>query len=204
MLALFAQGAALGLAAALSPGPFQAFLSGQALRHGAWRALPAALAPLLSDGPIVAVVLFALTRAPPALLRGLHVAGGLLLLALAAAGFRAAARPPAPASGASDALRGLFQAVAMNALSPGPWVFWSLVSGPILVGAWGRAPALGLAFLAGFYLALCGGNAAVVALFAGARRLGPRAARAMGLAAAAALLLFGIHQLWMGSIGWGR
>lgn len=202
MLPLFAQGAALGFWAAASPGPFQAFLSGHALRHGAWRALPAALAPLLSDGPIIAVVLLALVQAPPGLLRGLNVAGGLFLLWLAWAGLRSS-RAPVPASRApAGALRGVGQAVIMNALSPGPWVFWSLVCGPILASAWAARPATALAFLAGFYLLLCGGNGALVVLFAGARRLGPGATRALALASAAALLLFGLHQLWRGTLGW--
>jgi threonine/homoserine/homoserine lactone efflux protein len=202
MLSLLAQGAALGLWAAASPGPFQAFLSGHALRQGVWRALPAALAPLLSDGPIIAVVLSALVRAPPGLLRALNVAGGLFLLGLAWSGLRAGARAaPGPAA-PSGALGGIGQAVVMNALSPGPWIFWSLVCGPILASAWAARPAGALAFLLGFYAVLCLGNAALVVLFAGARQLGPGVARALALASAVALLAFGLHQLWRGTWGW--
>lgn len=197
----FAQGAALGFSAATSPGPFQAFLLAQAVRLGALRALPAALAPLASDGPIIALVLLALSRAPERLLRGLHLAGGLFLLYLAQATLRAAARAAgrAPSAGAGG---GFLRAVVMNALSPGPWIFWSLVSGPVLVESWRASPGLGLSFLAGFYLLLVGGNAALVVAFASARRLGPGAERALGLASGAALLLFGLHQLWKGSWGW--
>jgi threonine/homoserine/homoserine lactone efflux protein len=198
----FAQGAALGFSAATSPGPFQAFLLAQAVRLGAWRALPAAAAPLVSDGPIIAAVLLALSRAPEWLLRGLHVAGGLFLLFLAQGTLRAAAAAPGPV-GPSPEGGGFLRAVVMNALSPGPWIFWSLVSGPVLVESWRAAPARGLSFLAGFYLLLVGGNATLVLAFAGARRLGPGAARGLGLASGLALLLFGLHQLWRGTAGWG-
>lgn len=45
-------GLTYGFACAVQPGPFQAYLVSLALAHGWRRALPAALAPLLSDGPI--------------------------------------------------------------------------------------------------------------------------------------------------------
>jgi len=201
MLLPFTQGAALGFAAAASPGPFQAYLLSQALRLGAARALPAALAPLASDGPIIALVLLVLSGAPPGLLRALHGAGGLFLVWLAWGTARGAAAPAEGAAASGGAVRGFAQAVAMNALSPGPWIFWSLAAGPTLVEAWRRTPAEGLAFLGGFYLLLCGGNAAAVLLFAGARRLGPGAARTMALASAAALAAFGLHMLWKGIAG---
>jgi len=198
-----AQGAALGFSAAVSPGPFQAFVLAQSLRYGALRTLPVALAPLASDGPIIALMLLALTRAPPLMLRGLQISGGLLLLYLAWSAFRslrapgAAAAPPethAPA-------KAFAQAVMVNVLGPGPWVFWSVISGPILVQAWGESPGRGLSFLAGFYLVLCGSNAALVLLFSGARRLGPRTAMALTGISGAVLLAIGLHQLWRGLLG---
>lgn len=198
-----AQGAALGFSAAVSPGPFQAFVLAQSLRYGALRTLPVALAPLASDGPIIALMLLVLTHAPPPMLRGLQVAGGLLLLYLAWSTLRslrapaAAAAPPethAPA-------KAFARAVMVNALGPGPWVFWSVICGPILVQAWRQSPLRGLSFLAGFYLVLCGSNAALVLLFAGARRLGPRAAVALGALSGVILLGFGLHQLWSGLRG---
>ncbi len=199
----FAQGAGLGFSAAVSPGPFQAFLLARAVRHGALRTLPAAVAPLASDGPIIALVLLALTRAPAGFLRGVQVAGGLLLLWLAWTAARAFRSPaggtPPPEPGAP--LRGFGQAILVNALSPGPWIFWSLVTGPILVRAWRESAAEAASFLAGFYLVLCGGNAALVLAFAGARRLGPRATRALGALSAAVLLGFGLLQLWRGFTG---
>ena len=51
-------------AAALQPGPLQAYLLASVAQRGWKRTLPAALSPLLSDGPIILVVLLVLTRLP--------------------------------------------------------------------------------------------------------------------------------------------
>ncbi len=197
----FVQGVALGFSAAASPGPFQAFLLAQALANGALRSLPLALAPLASDGPIIALMLLVLSRAPAGFLRALQILGGLFLLWIARGTFRALrapAFPGAPAPLAERPARGFGKAVAMNALSPGPWIFWSTVSGPILVESWRASPASAASFLAGFYLLLCGGNAALVLLFSGARRLGARPARVLTAASAAVLAGFGIWQIARG------
>jgi threonine/homoserine/homoserine lactone efflux protein len=202
IFSLFTQGVTLGFSAAVSPGPFQAFLFSRASRHGVRRTLPLALAPLVSDGPIVAVILLALTGMPQGFLRGLEVAGGALLLWLAWGALRAtpdthgeSSRPPERAGGS------FLRAAVVNAAGPGPWIFWSTVCGPILIEAWRAAPSSGLAFLAGFYLLLVGGNAALVAAFGLAGRIGPRTARGLGLASAALMAGMGALQLWRGITG---
>ena len=49
----FFQGAALAMSATIMPGPFQAFLLSKALQNGWKRTLPAAFAPLVTDGPML-------------------------------------------------------------------------------------------------------------------------------------------------------
>jgi len=53
-------GASLGVSAGAAPGPLQAYLLNQTTQHGWRRALPAVLAPLLSDIPIILLMLFIL------------------------------------------------------------------------------------------------------------------------------------------------
>lgn len=202
MALYLAQGAALGFGAAVAPGPFQAFLASRSLRGGARRSLPLALAPLASDGPVVLLVVATLSRAPGWLLRGLELAGGVFLLWLAYSSWRALASGPGGPPAADERAGGSFlRAALVNALGPGPWVYWSTVTGPILVRAWGESPGRALVFVAAFYLLLVGGNAALVVLFAGAGRAGPRIARWLGLASAAGMLGFGAAQLWRGLAG---
>lgn len=57
-----AQGAVYSFAAAVQPGPFLTYLVSLALGNGWRRALPAVLAPLLSDGPIIKN--FTIARSP--------------------------------------------------------------------------------------------------------------------------------------------
>ncbi|MCK7498353.1 MAG: hypothetical protein MZW92_52770 [Comamonadaceae bacterium] len=65
MLSYVTLGAAYAFAAAVQPGPFQAHLVASTLTRGLRRTLPAVLAPLLSDVPIIVLVLLVLTQVPP-------------------------------------------------------------------------------------------------------------------------------------------
>jgi threonine/homoserine/homoserine lactone efflux protein len=51
-------GATYAFAAAVQPGPFQTYLIASTMTRGWRRTAPAVLAPLLSDIPIIAIVMF--------------------------------------------------------------------------------------------------------------------------------------------------
>jgi len=195
------QGLALGLSAAASPGPFQAYLISQALRLGWWRALPVALAPLISDGPIILLALLALARLPDGSLRLLQVAGGVFVVYLAWKALQAYRRYEAQEQPAGQERQSLIQAVTANFLSPGPYIFWSILAGPILIRGWAAAPGNGIGFLSGFYGAMIACLVALILLFGSAGRLGPRANRALLGLSALALFGFGTYQLINGLMG---
>ncbi len=197
MIAYLLQGLSLGFSGAASPGPFQAFVIGQSLKNGWRRTLPAALAPLISDGPIITLMVLALTSLPDGVLRAIRLAGGLYVLYLAWKSFQAC-RNFRMAEVSGDVNRTLLQAVATNFLSPGPYIFWSALAGPVLVGGWKESPGHALIFLFGFYFAMVGGLVALVVLFGAARQLGPRVSRALIGISALALLGFGVYQLTQG------
>lgn len=206
MIAFLLQGLTLGFAAAVQPGPFLAYLLSQTLRLGPRRALPLTLAPLLSDGPIIALILFILVQMPAWLVRGLQIAGGLFLLYLAYRAFqsaqvRVALTAEALAAPAGGSGRGLLESTVMNLLNPNPYIFWSLAGGAVLLEAWRQSPLYALSFLAMFYFTFIGGMIAFIFFFAAAQRLNPRLTRALNLAAALALAGFGLFQLWRGLTG---
>ena len=201
MLAYVLQGLGFGFVAAMQPGPFQAFVLSQSLQRGWRHTLPAALAPLISDGPIIALVLLVLTQVPAWFQRALSIAGGLFMIYLAwgiYVSWRSSGREAAGLVDASAAGRGLLKAAFTNVLSPGPYLFWSLVTGPILLAGWRQAPANGVGFLAGFYGAMVVSSASLIVLFGAARQLGPRVSRALLGLSGLTMFGFGFYQLWRG------
>jgi threonine/homoserine/homoserine lactone efflux protein len=196
-VALFLTGMTLGFSAAAQPGPFQAYLLAQSARNGVSRTLPVALVPLVSDPPVIAVVLALLATVPAGFVRALQLAGGIVVLALGAGALRVALSS-APAAAPRAPPRGFVRALLVNVTNPNAWIFWSLVGGPILAEAFRASAARASLFLAGFYLLLVGGNALLVLLAGEAARLGPRFARGLGLASGLALVLFGLWQVGRG------
>ncbi len=199
MLGYFLQGLVLGVTAAAQPGPFQAYLLSQTIKNGWRRTLPAAFAPLISDGPIILLVLLILTQTPQWFLYALQIAGGLFLLYLAYGAYKAFQMRAASISPPPDAAQqSLLKGALMNALSPNPYIFWATIAGPIFIEGWRQAPRYGVSFVVGFYMTLIGGFMAFIGLFALTRRLDPSVSRALSLVSAILLLLFGLYQLWQG------
>jgi len=202
MLAYLIQGIGYGFAAAVQPGPFQTYLISQTLSKG-WRlTLPAALAPLISDGPIIVVALVVLSQVPLWFQRFLYIAGGLFILYLAYSAF--VAWRNYDKSGVvtdSSGRQSVVKAAMMVALSPGPYIYWSLVTGPILLTGWREAPANGLGFLVSFYATIVLSLSGIIVMFGTARQLGPKVNRALLGASAITLVCFGLYQLWLGVAG---
>ena len=184
------KGAALGIAAAAAPGPFQTFLFSETLVGGWRRGAPVALAPLISDIPIILLALLLLDQVPAQFLRVISLAGGLFALYVAwglwgqwraGAGQRAAYQ--------EQAQGGFRRGAAMNLLGPGPYLFWTLVLGPILLSALRESLLHGGAFILGFYGIFIGALLGLVGLFHQARRLGPGVVRLLLLLSIGILLI---------------
>lgn len=193
------QGLILGATAAAQPGPFQAFLLSLIARDGGRRTLPAAFAPLISDGPILLLVFIILTQMPAWFLHVLRFAGGLFLIYLAWGAWKAFREASPQLESNMPETQGdwrkILQAALMNFLSPGPYIFWATVAGPIFIDAWRQSYAQGLSFLAGFYVALIGGFMLFIVIFGGVGRIDPRINRGLGAFSAVALFAFGVYQV---------
>jgi threonine/homoserine/homoserine lactone efflux protein len=197
------QGIGFGLAAAVQPGPFQTYIISQTLSRGWKRTLPAVFAPLVSDGPIIALALFALSQVPSWMQRFLYIAGGSFILYLAYGAYKAwrdfNPDTPTPETGSQQTI---FKAALMIMISPGPYIYWSLVTGPILIKGWRETPIHGLGFLAGFYATILLGLTAIILVFGTAKTLGPKLNRVLLGVSVIALFAFGLYQLWLGAAGW--
>ena len=176
-----------------------AYLITQTLSLGFRKTWLAAFAPLISDGPIILLALLVLTQMPAWLQRGLNLVSGVFILFLAWNAYQNWRNFTAPENmGAPSGQQNIFKAALMNALSPMPYIYWSLVTGPILIAGWRVSPAYGLAFLGAFYLMLVVGLLAILALFSTARKLGSQVSRLLLGISVLALAVFGLLQLWRG------
>jgi threonine/homoserine/homoserine lactone efflux protein len=194
------QGITLGFTASATPGPFQAYLLNHTVLHGKGRTLPLCLAPLLSDGPIVVLMLVILTRMPEGFLRFIQIFGGLFLLYLAKGTLSAMPHTGDPKS-ESPKPRNFSHAILMNLLSPSAYVFWGTITGPMCLKAWATSASHAISFVGGFYATLIGGFMAFVVMSAAALSVNRKAGKIMSVIAAAVLLGFGVWQIWRGVKG---
>jgi len=193
------QGIGYGFAAAVQPGPFQTYIISQSLAKGWRKTIIAAFAALVSDPPIVTLCLLVLSRVPVWFQRFLYIAGGVFILYLAYGTYKAWRNYDLNLSAKeSDTRQSLLKAALMNALSPGPYIFWSLVTGPILMRGWRESPINGIGFLAGFYATMISSLAFIIIIFGIARELGPIVNRTLLGISAIALFVFGLYQLYSG------
>jgi threonine/homoserine/homoserine lactone efflux protein len=184
-------GIGYGFAAAVQPGPMQAFLLTRVSQHGWRRTLPASFAPLVSDAPIAILAILASAALTGPAARGLRGAGGILLLWFAWRAWSASRRPLAVEASASAAPRTLLEAAIVNLLNPNPWLGWFLILGPAALRMWRHSPAAGIALVGSFYAVLVAGLAGFIAIVgAGSSLLSPE--RRQKLIVVSALLLAGI------------
>lgn len=189
-------GITYAFAAAIQPGPFQTFIISQTLKNGWKRTLPAAFAPLISDGPIIVLVLFILNNIPLWLLKFLQIGGGLLLLYLAYDSFKSFLNFEKPLkSDNNENERTLLKAVMVNVINPAPYIGWSLIMGPLFIKGYSEASINGIALIVSFYVTMVLSQMGTILLFDLARNLGPKVTRITLGIASAGLAAFGIYLL---------
>ena len=199
MLTYLLFGITYALAAAIQPGPFQAFIISRTLENGWKKTLPAALAPVLSDAPIIVLVLVILNNIPSDLLRFLQIGGGILLLYLAYSSFKSFLHYDALKK--SEEIKNdstLLKAVLVNILNPSPYIGWSLIMGPLFIKGYREASGNGIALIVGFYVTIVLSQAGIILLFGLAKNLGPKVTRIILGIASAGLAAFGVYLLWQG------
>jgi threonine/homoserine/homoserine lactone efflux protein len=168
MITFLSAGIVMGLSAGFSPGPLMTLVITQTLRHGVREGIKVALAPLVTDLPIILAAAFLLSRLVNyhAVLGGISLIGGLFVLLLAwesirITGVDTSRRDTAPQS--------LGRGIIVNLLSPYPYLFWLTVGAPMIIKGWATSPFRAGAFVAGFMVCLIGAKI-VIAVTAGKSR----------------------------------
>jgi len=163
------------------------------LRRGFGAGVRVAIAPLLTDAPIIFLTVAVVSTIPERGVRAISIAGGLALVAMGAWEIISARRNSADADEITGTGDDVWRGVIVNGLSPHPWLFWVGVGAPVLVAAWRVAPGRAFAYLAGFYLAIIGSKVVLAAVAAaGRQRLSTQWRCRLLLAGGALLIVFGI------------
>jgi threonine/homoserine/homoserine lactone efflux protein len=200
-LQFLAIGAALGLAAGFVPGPFTALVARTALDKGTAAGLKVSLVPLVTEIPVMIITALVLNNVPEGALRWIGIAGGLLIILLAVLTFRNAGdtynREKEGKSG-----RDFLEIALIGYFSPAPWIFWTLIAGPILLNAWQEGLAVAAAFVVSFFVPFIGSQMVIaMATVRGRAQLRGRwrvhAMRAMG----GVLLVVGGVVIWQSYTG---
>ena len=193
----------LGLSAGLAPGPLFALVIQRSLQFGLKSGVRVALAPLLSDLPIVVLSLLLVGRLPQRALDVMLVVGGLFVIWLGVDSLRhglgAAALEEETASVGKD----LWHAVLANLLNPHPYLFWALVGAPIVIRAWRASPAQAIIFLVVFYTLLVGSKILLALFFSRARGLPEQYQRWLIRASSLLLLGVGVYMLFSAAQNFG-
>ncbi len=169
MIHFLSIGIVLGLSAGFSPGPLLMLVISETLRHGTRSGVKVALAPIITDLPIILVTLACLVK-----LSGYHgvlgmisLAGGLFVLFT---GYEAIRTQEVELILPKEQPRSLLKGVLTNFLSPHPYLFWISVGAPILTRSLDIGLAPFAAFIASFYLSLIGAKI-VLAIAVGRSKL---------------------------------
>jgi len=191
-------GITYAFACVVQPGPFQAFLFSESIKNGWRKTIPLVFAPLLSDVPVIILVLLVLTNVPHEVLLTLQIVGGVFLMYLAFNAYQAWRTFTPNVTDDKTPQFTLFKAILVNLLNPNPYIAWSLVMGPFLIKGWNEAPVNSIVLLTGFYGSMVIYSIMLTGLFAAARNFGPRISRiAIGISVIA-FAAFGLYQLWSG------
>jgi threonine/homoserine/homoserine lactone efflux protein len=167
-LSSLAAGIVLGLSAGFAPGPLLTLVITQTLQHDIREGVKVAMAPLITDLPIILVALVVLSRLNDfdRLLGLISLVGAGYVLYLAYDSIRTGR---VTLEESQDQPRSFRKGTVINALNPHPYLFWATVGAPFLLKSGKEGILAPFLFLFGFYLCLVGSKV-FLAIVAGKSR----------------------------------
>lgn len=161
-------GIVLGLSSGYAPGPLITLVITETLRNGVKSGLKVALAPLITDLPIILLTVYILSQISrfQSILGIVSLVGGCVVAYM---GFDCMRVRGIEIKSNESSSASLIKGVLVNALSPHPFLFWISVGAPIVTRAMGQSIISVVAFIAGFYVCIVGAKMSV-ALIVGKSR----------------------------------
>ena len=170
MLSYLATGTILGLSAGIAPGPLLALVISETMAHGVKSGVKVALAPILTDLPIIIFTLFILAG----LSRFQHILGVISIIGACFVlylGIENIKTKGMEVKQEQSTPRSLQKGIMVNAFSPHPYLFWLSVGGPTTVKAMNVSPATAISFIVSFYVLLVGSKIILAILVGRSRSL---------------------------------
>ncbi|MFZ7125190.1 MAG: LysE family translocator [Desulfobacterales bacterium] len=150
-----AAAAILGLSAGLSPGPLLTLVVSETLKRGVAGGIRVAVAPLITDLPIILAAVFLLARLSDQtfILGAISLAGGGIMAWM---GYESMIFQGADAGPPGVGLSSLTKGILANFLNPSPYLFWLTIGTPLLMETAARSLPLAAVFILIFYGCLVG------------------------------------------------
>ncbi len=158
-------GIILGLSAGFAPGPLLTLVISETLQHDIKSGVKVALAPIITDLPIIILTLFILSKLSTfhSIVGIISLFGGFFILFMGYESIRTK-RVEFILQGIKP--KSLTKGVLANALSPHPYLFWFSVGAPTMTKALTQHVSASVAFIISFYTFLVGSKI-VLALLIG-------------------------------------
>lgn len=155
MLHFLTIGTVLGLSAGFAPGPLLTLVIAETLRHDIKSGIKVALAPILTDLPIIFLTLLLLSKLSDfnAILGVITILGGFFVLYM---GYESVCTKGVDLTLSAEKPRSILKGALTNALSPHPYLFWLSVGAPTMTKAMNIDLISPIAFIAAFYSFLIG------------------------------------------------
>ncbi len=165
MISFLTAGTILGLSAGFAPGPLLALVISETLKHDMKAGIKVAIAPILTDLPIIILTIFILSKLSNfhTVLGIISFCGGFLLIYMGYEGIKTKGVDLSQTVSKPDSLK---KGIIVNALSPHPYLFWISVGAPTIIKAADQSVFTVFAFVSSFYLFLVGAKISL-AIFVG-------------------------------------
>lgn len=167
-MTFFLSGLVFGLSAGIAPGPLLTLVISETLRFDLKAGIKVAIAPLLSDVPIVVASLFVLQQLPDVntVYGILSLLGAVFIGYLAVENFRTA---NVTLSFDQEPPQSIRKGIVTNVLNPHPYMFWLTIGAPTVLSAHQQSWMLSTLFIIAFYGCLVGSKIVLAVLVARSR-----------------------------------
>lgn len=134
MIGFLITGTILGLSAGIAPGPLLALVISETLRHDMKAGIKVALAPIISDVPIVTLTLYILAKLSTfnIILGTISFLGGFVLLYMA---YESLVTKGVNLTFQNLKPQSLRKGIIVNVLNPHPYLFWITIGAPTTIKA---------------------------------------------------------------------